>query len=33
MQRDDALTTGDMRRHIVLACQARAITADVQIER
>ena len=32
MQRDDALTTGDIRHHIVLACQARSTTPDIQIE-
>lgn len=32
MQRDDALTTRDIRHRIVLACQARATTADIRLE-
>ena len=32
MHRDDALTARDIRHRIVLACQARAATADVRIE-
>lgn len=32
MQRDDALSTREMRNHIVLACQAHATTAEVRIE-
>ncbi|MDE2431166.1 MAG: iron-sulfur cluster-binding domain-containing protein [Burkholderiales bacterium] len=32
MQRDDALTTRDIQHRIVLACQARATTADIRLE-
>lgn len=32
MQRDDALTTRDIRHRIVLACQARATTPDIRLE-
>lgn len=33
MRRDDALTSSDLRQHLILACQSRATSAQIQIER